>query len=171
MKEGGLMKTIKLLLAFVFCLAVAVPAMAQKVAKEEKAPQVEKLMPKVVNEEVCTTCNTPSLGIGDLFKNKEAEPALPNNTGEKGAFNYFVESYGSEGWYAEMANEQKGYTLFIDRWVDDGGNSHIARGCYGNEAFCKSLTNGKSCMDAAPGEWCYEPEEPMVAEEFVEMAR
>lgn len=150
------MKTIKLLLVLVFCLAV-MPATAQKV--REVLPENAK---KLDNAELAIL---PQLKGGSAVRNSGA---LSN-------FVYSVEA-GAGNLMAQVVNEEKGYGMFLEKFVNDG-QVLTAKYCAGNEKFCKSITNGRVCDTSAapPTDWCFlegmniaaPGEAPMIPEEAV----
>lgn len=134
------MKNIKMLLIMLFCLAVAVPAMAQETKKMEKyaGPLAETYeMPKAV-----------------LVAPKAVEaPAV----GRLNSHSFRVETVGAEGVRGSVTDDQERYTMVMEKFVDKDGSMKVARYCEGDADLCKAITGGKVCDRNAepPAEWCY----------------
>lgn len=144
------MKTIKLLLVFVFCLAVAVPAMAQKVAKTEKESSSD--VKTKIPVETCENCHSNKIDLdGGFAQQKVVLPAV----GQLNHFVYTVEANGSN-MTAEVVNEDKGYAIVMQKFVDEQGEAQTVRFCSGNETYCKAIANGRECsLDVVPKDMCY----------------
>lgn len=74
---------------------------------------------------------------------------------------------------ALVVNEEKGYAMVLQKFVDGNGVVQTAKFCQGNEKFCKSITNGKVCDTSAapPTDWCFlegmEVNDDLVADDLV----
>lgn len=131
------MKNIKMLLIMLFCLAVAIPAMAQveeKAKDMKKSSEIEKA-PNVIQ-----------------FQKAEA-PAV----GRLNSHSFRVETIGREGVRGSVTDDQERYTMVMEKFVDKDGSMKVARYCEGDADLCKAITGGKVCdrNGEPPAEWCY----------------
>ena len=149
------MKTIKLLLVFVFCFAVAVPAMAQKVAVSEVAPAIGN-QPKIPSEAVeeCIDCGLPA--TIDFSVGEVAPKELGPTEGTLNHYVYQVEAQGAEGMRARVINAEKEYTLVMEKFRDGDGKMQTVKYCEGNEKYCKAIAGGRECdTSTIPSELCF----------------